>query len=209
MVFGQFSGCLKRHFSPQNTIKSELNMNWQHGRWRHATQYHSPNCEARPVANDISLIVIHNMSLPPFEYGSDAITRLFTNQIDETAHPFFSQIKDLRVSAHFVIRRTGEVEQYVSCDDMAYHAGVSSFRGREKCNHFSIGIELEGCDFEPFSEQQYASLMPLLHDLCQKYPITAITGHQHIAPQRKTDPSHFFDWQRLHQAQLPVDKAVF
>lgn len=180
-------------------------MTWQNGRWQHATHHHySPNCETRPVANDISLIVIHNISLPPFEYGSDAIERLFTNCIDDTAHPFFSQIKDLRVSAHFVIRRTGEVQQYVSCDEMAYHAGVSHFRGRDKCNHFSIGIEMEGCDFEPFTAEQYTALLPLLRDLCQNYPISAITGHQHIAPQRKTDPGHFFDWETLKQAGLPV-----
>ncbi|SSY70715.1 1,6-anhydro-N-acetylmuramyl-L-alanine amidase AmpD [Alysiella crassa] len=176
-----------------------------HGRWQHATQRVSPNCEPRPNPQDISLIVLHNISLAPFEYGSDAVERLFTNRIDETANPFFTQLVNLRVSAHFFVRRDGEVLQFVSCDEMAYHAGVSQFHGRERCNHFSIGIELEGCDFEPFTAAQYDVLLILLRDLCQHYPITAITGHQHIAPNRKTDPGHFFDWQRLQNADLPVD----
>ncbi len=183
-------------------------MPFTNGRWQHAIQLHSPNCEPRPNPQDIALIVLHNISLPPFEYGSDAVERLFTNTIDANAHPFFSQLTALRVSAHFLVQRDGTVRQFVSCDDMAYHAGVSQFHGREKCNHFSVGIELEGCDFEPFTAAQYAALLPLLKDLCRHYPITAITGHQHIAPQRKTDPGHFFDWQCLQDAGLPVDLNV-
>ena len=151
---------------------------WQNGRYGAAQQYASPNCEARPAGEPVDLIVLHNISLPPFEYGSDAIARL----------------------------RTGQVQQFVSCDDMAYHAGISQFHGREKCNRFSIGIELEGCDFEPFTEAQYAALLPLLHDICAAYPIAAITGHQDIAPQRKTDPGHFFDWCRLQRSGLPIDR---
>ena len=116
----------------------------------------------------------------------------------------FSVIHTLRVSSHFLITREGEAVQFVSCDDMAYHAGVSSFRGREKCNAFSVGIELEGCDFEPFAEVQYQTLETLLQALIGHYPITAVTGHQDIAPDRKTDPGHFFDWQRLQAAGFPV-----
>lgn len=177
---------------------------WQQGRWQAARQAFSPNFCPRESGEKISLIVIHNISLPPFEYCSDAVEKLFTNQIDVAEHPFFSVIEHLRVSSHFFIRRNGEAVQFVSCDDTAYHAGVSSFGGREKCNAFSIGIELEGCDFEPFDNAQYETLILLLHDLCRKYPIEAVTGHQHIAPGRKTDPGHFFDWNRLIEAGLSV-----
>lgn len=178
---------------------------WQQGRWQLATQKFSPNYEPRPNPDDITLIVLHNISLPPFVYGSDAIERLFSNCVDTAADAFFVQLTHLRVSSHFLIQRDGAVQQYVSCDDMAYHAGLSQFHGRDKCNHYSIGIELEGCDFEPFTQAQYDRLLPLLIDLCQHYPITAITGHQHIAPSRKTDPGHFFDWHRLQEKNLPVD----
>ncbi|ULJ60522.1 1,6-anhydro-N-acetylmuramyl-L-alanine amidase AmpD [Wielerella bovis] len=170
---------------------------WVNGRWQNATQLFSPNYCARPEHERISLIVLHNISLPPFEYGSGAVQKLFTNQIVADEHPFFSQLTTLRVSSHFFVTRLGEVVQFVSCDDMAYHAGISSFNGREKCNTFSIGIELEGCDFEPFTEAQYHALLPLLDAICTHYPIDAITGHEHIAPSRKSDPGHFFDWERV------------
>ena len=179
--------------------------NWQQGRWQGARQALSPNCEARPEGEAVNLVVLHNISLPPFEYGTGAVEKLFTNQIVAAEHPFFSVIEHFRVSSHFFIDRTGETVQFVSCDEMAYHAGVSSFRGREKCNAFSIGIELEGCDFEPFSEAQYQSLQNLLHALHQAYPISAVTGHQHIAPGRKSDPGHFFDWPRLRNAGFAVE----
>ena len=130
--------------------------------------------------------------------------KLFTNSIDEAEHPFYSIIKNLRVSSHFFIARTGETVQFVSCNDTAYHAGVSSFDGRERCNGFSVGIEIEGCDFEPFTDAQYAALLPLLSALMEQYPIEAVTGHQNIAPDRKTDPGHFFDWPRLEAAGFPV-----
>ena len=177
---------------------------WQQGRWQGAQQAYSPNYEARPPATPIDLVVLHNISLPPFEYGHHAIENLFTNQINPAEHPFFSILTELRVSSHFLIKRTGETIQFVSCDDMAYHAGISQFQGREKCNRFSIGIELEGCDFEPFTEAQYHSLTHLLTALQQAYPITAITGHQHITPQRKSDPGHFFDWARLIKQGFPI-----
>ncbi|MRN38804.1 1,6-anhydro-N-acetylmuramyl-L-alanine amidase AmpD [Neisseria sp. N95_16] len=177
---------------------------WQQGRWSAARQAHSANFETRPAGEKISLVVLHNISLPPFEYGNGAVEKLFTNQIRPQEHPFFSVIHTLRVSSHFFITREGEAVQFVSCDDMAYHAGVSSFQGREKCNQFSIGIEMEGCDFEPFTEAQYQTLHHLLNALQAHYPIEAVTGHQDIAPDRKTDPGHFFDWARLIQAGFPV-----
>ena len=179
---------------------------WQQGRWQGAEPLASPNFSPREAGSEVSLVVLHNISLPPFEYGSDAVQRLFTNRIDPAAHPFFAQIAGLRVSSHFFIARSGRVQQFVSCDDAAYHAGVSSFRGRDKCNGFSVGIEIEGCDFEPFTEAQYAALETLLAALMRAYPIRAVTGHQDIAPQRKTDPGHFFDWPRLIRTGFPVDR---
>lgn len=178
---------------------------WQHGRYLAATQLHSPNFSSRPDDVRVSLIVLHNISLPPFQYGSNAVAQLFTNQIHAEDDPFFVQLTDLRVSSHFFIRRTGEIQQFVSCDDMAYHAGISQFHGQEKCNAFSIGIEIEGCDFEPFTAAQYTALNQLLPEICAAYPIEAITGHQHIAPNRKTDPGPFFDWQQIDLA----DKVDF
>jgi ampD len=179
---------------------------WQQGRWQGAEQLESPNFSPREAGSEVSLVVLHNISLPPFEYGSDAVQRLFTNRIDPAAHPFFAQIAGLRVSSHFFIARNGRVQQFVSCDDAAYHAGVSSFRGRDQCNGFSVGIEIEGCDFEPFAQEQYAALETLLAALMRAYPIRAVTGHQDIAPQRKTDPGHFFDWPRLIRTGFPVDR---
>lgn len=177
---------------------------WQNGWWQPARRASSPNFQAREKGEKVSLVVLHNISLPPFEYGTGAVEQFFTNSIAETGHPFYSIIKDLRVSSHFFIARTGETVQFVSCDDAAYHAGASSFEGREKCNGFSVGIEMEGCDFEPFTEAQYAALLPLLGALAEHYPIEAVTGHQDIAPGRKTDPGHFFDWERLKSAGFPV-----
>lgn len=186
-----------------------MNM-FNHGIYTNAQPCHSPNFEPRPADSVISLIVIHNISLPPFEYGSGCIDKLFQNQLDKEKDAFLQSIAHLRVSSHFLIERDGLVKQFVSVNDMAYHAGVSCFRGQEKCNHFSIGIELEGCDFEPFTAQQYNNLLILLKDLIQAYPtITAICGHSDIAPNRKTDPGHFFDWQRLIDAGLPVDRNAF
>lgn len=157
----------------------------------------SPNCDARPDNTTPSLLVIHNISLPPFEYGSDAVERLFTNRIDPQADPFFSVIAHLRVSSHFFIRRDGELMQFVPAHQRAWHAGVSSWQGREQCNDFSIGIELEGCDFEPYAEAQYQTLIPLAGLLRQELELTDIAGHSDIAPGRKTDPGAFFDWDRV------------
>ncbi len=178
--------------------------NWQQGWWGGARRLDSPNFSPRAADEPISLVVLHNISLPPFEYGNGAVEKLFTNQIDADEHPFFSILTELRVSSHFLITRAGEAVQFVSCDDMAYHAGVSSFHGREKCNAFSIGIELEGCDFEPFTAAQYQCLDKLLRALAAAYPIEAVTGHQHIAPGRKSDPGHFFDWEKAAQSGIRI-----
>lgn len=157
----------------------------------------SPNFDARPAGEAVSLVVIHNISLPPGEYGGPGILDLFTNRLDPNAHPYYETLRGLRVSAHFLIRRDGELIQFVSTRDRAWHAGVSCFRGRERCNDFSIGIELEGTDFEPFTEAQYATLARLLPALAAAHPVTDIAGHADIAPGRKTDPGPCFDWSRL------------
>lgn len=180
-------------------------MRWHHGHYAAARQIPSPNHAPRPDV-PVSLIVLHNISLPPFEYGTGAIDALFQNGLDQYDHPFLQSIAQLRVSSHFLIERNGTLKQYVSCDNMAFHAGISSFGGRTRCNDFSIGIELEGCDFEPFTDSQYETLLPLLHALCMHYPIEAICGHSDIAPGRKSDPGHFFEWSRL--SGLPVVRAA-
>ncbi|QNT59499.1 N-acetylmuramoyl-L-alanine amidase family protein [Neisseria musculi] len=178
--------------------------NWQQGWWLPARRADSPNFSPRENGETVSLVVLHNISLPPFEYGTGAVEKLFTNRINPKEHPFFSAIHPLRVSSHFFIDRKGAAVQFVSCDDAAYHAGVSSFRGRGKCNAFSIGIELEGCDFEPFTDVQYQSLNILLRALAARYPIEAVTGHQYIAPGRKSDPGHFFDWVRVAEGGIAI-----
>lgn len=157
----------------------------------------SPNCDARPEAGPPCLIVIHNISLPPNEYGGEGIIELFSNCLDPAAHPYYETIKNLKVSSHFLIRRDGDLIQFVPCTQRAWHAGASQWRGRERCNDFSIGIELEGSDFEAFTEAQYAKLGQLIPALQAAYPITDITGHADIAPGRKTDPGPFFDWGRV------------
>ncbi|MDY7026084.1 MAG: 1,6-anhydro-N-acetylmuramyl-L-alanine amidase AmpD [Pseudomonadota bacterium] len=156
----------------------------------------SPNFNQRPDAARIELIVIHNISLPPRRFGSGAITQLFQNTLDAEAHPYFAQIAELKVSSHFLILRSGRILQFVNTDQRAWHAGLSSFKGREACNDFSIGIELEGADDMPYSQAQYAALIELISELKSKHPDLAyITGHEHIAPGRKTDPGIAFDWQ--------------
>ncbi len=162
----------------------------------------SPNFDARPDQAKPELLVIHNISLPPGQFGGRYICDLFTNQLDCDVHPYFAQLRALRVSAHFLILRTGAVMQFVSANDRAWHAGASSFCGRERCNDFSIGIELEGTDFAPYEEVQYAALVELTHSLRAAYPLVAVTGHEHIAPGRKTDPGPYFDWKRYQRDHL-------
>jgi AmpD protein len=163
----------------------------------------SPNCDDRPAGQSVSLIVIHAISLPPSQFGSDDIERLFTNTLDRHAHPYFARIAALRVSAHFLIRRNGEAVQFVSCDRRAWHAGVSCWQGRRACNDFSIGMELEGCDELSFEDAQYDRLIGLIELLRACYPVVALAGHTDIAPGRKTDPGPCFAWQRLAAAGMP------
>jgi AmpD protein len=159
----------------------------------------SPNHDRRPPGERIDLLVIHNISLPPGVFEGDAIIRLFTNTLDTTAHPYFAQLQGLRVSAHFLVRRNGEIIQFVPCGMRAWHAGVSSWQGRERCNDFSIGIELEGDDHGPFADAQYAALARLTRKLRSTYRIESLAGHSEIAPQRKTDPGPYFDWPRYRR----------
>ena len=159
----------------------------------------SPNYDARPEGAAIELIVIHNVSLPPGVFDGDAVIELFTNRLDWDAHPYYQGIRGLRVSAHFFIRRDGTLIQFVPCTQRAWHAGASCWEGRERCNDFSIGIELEGTDDLPFTEAQYATLAPLVQALKEAYPIRAVVGHSDIAPGRKTDPGPHFAWQRLDE----------
>ena len=158
----------------------------------------SPHFSPRPDREDISLLVIHYISLPPEEFGGDFIDHFFAGTLDPTLHPYFEEIKDLRVSAHCLINRKGHITQYVNFEDMAWHAGVSHFAGREKCNEFSIGIELEGSNNQPFTKAQYATLAKLSQVIMHQYPqITPerIAGHNDIAPERKIDPGQYFDWE--------------
>ena len=158
----------------------------------------SPNQDARPAGTAIELIVLHNISLPPREFGGPGIIDLFLNRLDPAAHAYYTGIARLRVSAHFLIRRDGETLQFVPCVQRAWHTGVSHWRGRERCNDFSVGIELEGADDIAFEEAQYKGLAGLIAALKAKYPIVEVTGHSDIAPGRKTDPGIAFEWKKLN-----------
>lgn len=172
----------------------------QQGEWLiDCRQIISPNFDERPQNTDISLLVVHAISLPPGEFGSENITRLFTNTLNPKDHPYFRKIHNLCVSSHLLIRRDGEVIQYVPFSKRAWHAGVSSFEGRSTCNDYSIGIELEGTDDLPYEDEQYKSLQQVTHLLMQHYSLInskRIAGHCDISPGRKTDPGPLFDWQR-------------
>lgn len=162
----------------------------------------SPNFNERP-SDEISLLVLHNISLPPGQFGTQRVQAFFQNRLNAKEHAFFQDISALRVSAHFLIERTGLVTQFVSCLDRAWHAGVSHFRGRAQCNDFSLGVELEGTDDQPFTAAQYQALIGLVRAIQVAYPrVTSerICGHSDIAPERKTDPGPFFDWPRLLSA---------
>ena len=163
------------------------------------TQIASPNCDARPEGAEVTLLVIHNISLPPGEFGGAGIIELFTNRLDPSAHPYYRGIAALNVSSHFLIRRDGAVIQFVSTAMRAWHAGVSSWRGRNRCNDFSIGIELEGADDRAFEDAQYAMLADLTGALRAAYAISDVVGHSDIAPERKTDPGPCFDWARFRK----------
>ena len=179
---------------------------WRAGWLRGVRRVDSPNFGPRPAGAAIDLVVIHSISLPPGEYGGDAIERLFTNRLEAGAHPYFETVAGLRVSAHFLVRRDGGLLQFVSCDERAWHAGASSWRGRADCNDFSIGIELEGLEGDPFEAAQYERLAATLSSIAARYPVCAVTSHAHIAPGRKKDPGEGFDWDLL--ARRAPDLAV-
>ncbi len=164
-----------------------------------STRIDSPNCDARPEGAGVSLLVIHNISLPPGEFGGEGIIELFTNRLDPAAHPFYRKIAELRVSAHFLIRRDGALIQFVPTEMRAWHAGESSWRGRPRCNDFSIGVELEGSDTCAFADAQYATLAELTVALRGRYALADIVGHSDVAPGRKTDPGPCFDWTRFRR----------
>lgn len=164
---------------------------------RGARRIPSPNCDERPAGCPIELLVLHAISLPPGEFGGPGVIELFTNRLDPAAHPYYARLRGLRVSAHFLIRRDGELIQFVPCALRAWHAGESSWKGRSRCNDFSIGVELEGTDEVPFSDVQYERLVALAHAACAHYPIRDIAGHSDIAPGRKSDPGPSFDWTRF------------
>lgn len=170
---------------------------WQNGWYRCARALASPNFGLRPEVAHTDLIVIHSISLPPGEYGNDNVQRLFTNQLDWDAHPYYQSIRGMQVSSHFFISRAGELWQFVSCDARAWHAGQSNYRGRSNCNDDSIGVELEGLEGNSFEAAQYETLSTLCAALMTQYPVAHVAGHEHIAPGRKQDPGPGFDWLAL------------
>ena len=182
---------------------------WEEGWLRQAIRLPSPNFGPRPAQACIDLIVVHSISLPPGQYGGQAVQQLFTNRLDWDAHPYYQQIQGLQVSSHFYIRRDGELWQFVSCDDRAWHAGRSHYRGRDNCNDDSIGIELEGLEGDTFEPQQYDCLARLCRQLAARYPIAHIAGHEHVAPGRKQDPGAGFDWVLLSSLLLDFPRQCF
>lgn len=181
---------------------------WDGGWHTGAIRLPSPNFGPRPAAADIDLIVVHSISLPPGHYGGTAVQALFTNTLDWDAHSYYQSIRGLQVSAHFYIQRGGQIWQFVDCDQRAWHAGASCYRGRNQCNDDSIGIELEGLEGDTFEPGQYTALAVLCNDLMQRYPIAHIAGHEHIAPGRKADPGPGFEWIQL-RAALDWDAGRF
>ena len=181
---------------------------WNNGWYQFSGHCPSPNFGPRPPGTTISLIVVHSISLPPGQFGGDEVQQLFTNQLDWDAHPYFKSIEGIRVSSHFYIRRQGELQQFVSCNDRAWHAGTSSHLGRSNCNDFSIGIELEGLEGDGFEACQYETLESLCAALLQHFPIAHMAGHEHVAPGRKNDPGVGFDW-TLMQKSLGMPNKFF
>jgi AmpD protein len=182
------------------TIRDKPKLDWlidEHGWLSTARRVPSQNCDDRPLGTAIDLVIVHAISLPPGEFGGNAVEAFFTNRLDPEAHPYFRSIFSQRVSAHFFIRRDGSIVQFVSCLQRAWHAGMSCWRGRERCNDFSLGIELEGDDHTDYSAGQYASLSRLIAALRERFGLQAIVGHADVAPGRKTDPGSHFDWPRI------------
>ena len=180
---------------------------WINGWYQFSRHIASPNFGPRPSGSQPALIVVHAISLPPGCYGGDEVEQLFTNQLDWDQHPYFETIRGMAVSSHFYIRRQGELQQFVSTDDRAWHAGVSSHRGRSNCNDYAIGIELEGAEGGPFEDTQYETLAVLCAAVLQRYGVVDLAGHEHVAPGRKTDPGAGFDWLRLQRSLgLPPER---
>ena len=178
------------------------------GWYRHARRRESPHFDSRPPGSQVELVVLHGISLPAGVFGTDHVDALFMGSLDPRAHRDFAALDGLRVSAHFLVRRDGTLWQYVSCDQRAWHAGVSRFGARQRCNDFSVGIELEGSDDVAYEQAQYESLGALLGALLQAYPIRAIAGHSDIAPGRKTDPGPHFDWNFVRRASALPGAAL-
>jgi len=176
---------------------------WCHG----ARRAECTNFDARPDGAEIRLLVIHNISLPPGEFGGHYIEDLFANRLDCDAHPYFAQLRGLRVSSHFLIRRDGELLHFVATHARAWHAGLSNYQGQDRCNDFSIGIELEGTDTDDYCDAQYATLVAVTDALLRAHPITDVCGHQHISPERKTDPGPSFDWMHFRSALAALQNA--
>ena len=173
---------------------------FEKGWYKFARHLASPNFGSRPAATQINLIVIHSISLPPGKFGGNEVQQLFCNTLDWDAHPYFDTIRDTKVSAHFYIRRNGELWQFVSCGDRAWHAGQSNYLGKDNCNDNSVGIELEGLEGDLFETAQYDTLASVCSALQQTYPITHLAGHEHIAKGRKADPGGGFEWQKLQRS---------
>ena len=192
---------------------AEFAIDPERGVLQSARQVPSPNVDDRPAGTVPELIIVHGISLPPGIYGGPWIDRLFTNDLPRDVHPYFEQVADLRVSSHLLLRRDGEIVQYVPFHLRAWHAGISSWQGRERCNDYSIGIELEGVDDQPYESVQYAMLGRVIASLCRTYASLsprAVVGHSDVAPGRKSDPGPAFDWPRLHalvQFELEVAPA--
>ena len=187
-----------RTFERDEDVRVDLTSGLMHG----ARQVSSPNRDPRPAGVEADLIVVHGISLPPGEFGGPWIESLFTNTLPEGAHPYFAEIGGLRVSSHLVVARDGEVTQYVAFTERAWHAGQSVYEGREACNDFSVGVEIEGTDTLPYEAAQYAALAEVVAALCEAYPRLSeerLVGHSDIAPGRKTDPGPAFDWPRARR----------
>ncbi|MEJ6020964.1 1,6-anhydro-N-acetylmuramyl-L-alanine amidase AmpD [Ramlibacter sp. PS4R-6] len=179
--------------------RPDTHAQWDGGWYRFARRLDSPNFGPRPEGAAIDLVVVHSISLPPGEYGGDGVQQLFTNTLDWDAHPYFKSIEGMEVSSHFYVRRGGELWQFVGCDDRAWHAGASQWQGRDNCNDYSIGIELEGLEGHAFEAAQYETLVGLVAAIAQRYPIAQVAGHEHVAPGRKQDPGPGFDWALLRR----------
>ncbi|MDB5869889.1 MAG: N-acetylmuramoyl-L-alanine amidase, family 2 [Polaromonas sp.] len=191
---------------PEPTVPADLPALWQGGWYRHAHALASPNFDPRPAGMPVDLIVIHSISLPPGEFANGNVQRLFTNQLDWDAHPYFQGLRGLQVSSHFFIARSGALWQFVACGDRAWHAGESAYQGRSQRNDDSIGIELEGLEGSDFEACQYETLASLCAALLQAWPIAHIAGHEHIAPGRKLDPGPGFDWLLLQNSLALPDR---